>query len=263
MAAQVRDDAVEEIGQGLLPIVGLEDVLLFDRHPGQLLAPAGELVALPHVLLLGVEQLAPRRQPLPSVACPVLRHPSSPFRSRTERLAARSQLKRSMVPAPSSTWSGFSSVTLRPDSFGDSSRTRSARIAASYETPSFRPQFSESGTSVKSITSTSKWTTSRSQRLSIPVRARRAAPSGSAATVCTSTTETLRLAICSRSNPVACCGPQPKTVTCSGVSSGSWPPAAASSGAAPSTASMWAMPIQSRAPSVTLFGTLRSAWLSK
>jgi hypothetical protein len=61
--------AVEELGQRLLPVVRLEDVLLLDRHPGQLLAPAGELVALPHVLLLGVEQLAPGRQPLLSRPC--------------------------------------------------------------------------------------------------------------------------------------------------------------------------------------------------
>jgi hypothetical protein len=33
--------AVEELGQGLLPVVRLEDVLLLDRDPGQLLAPAG------------------------------------------------------------------------------------------------------------------------------------------------------------------------------------------------------------------------------
>src|SRR4051812_39397665 len=65
---------VEELRQGLLPVVRLEDILVLDRYPWQLLAPAGELVALPHVLLLGVEQLAPRRQPLLAGSCPVLRH---------------------------------------------------------------------------------------------------------------------------------------------------------------------------------------------
>src|SRR4051812_42032938 len=68
---------VEELGQGLPPVVRLEDVLLLDRYPRQLLAAAGELVALPHVLLLGVEQLAPRRQPLLPGPCPLLSHPSS------------------------------------------------------------------------------------------------------------------------------------------------------------------------------------------
>src|SRR3954447_27005619 len=50
--------AVEELGKGLLPAVRLEDVLLLELHPGQLLAPAGELVSLPHVLLLALEELA-------------------------------------------------------------------------------------------------------------------------------------------------------------------------------------------------------------
>jgi hypothetical protein len=71
--------AVEELGQRLLPGVRLEHVLPVDRYPGQLLAPAGKLIAVAHVLLLGVEQLAPRRQPLVPGPSPVLRHPSSHF----------------------------------------------------------------------------------------------------------------------------------------------------------------------------------------
>src|SRR5437762_9947997 len=55
---------VEELGQGLLPFVRLEDVLLLDRYPGQLLAPAGELVALPYVLLLALEELHAGGKPL-------------------------------------------------------------------------------------------------------------------------------------------------------------------------------------------------------
>jgi hypothetical protein len=68
---------VEELRQGLLPVVRLEGVLLLDWHPGQLLALSGKVVAMAHVLLLGVEQLAPRRQPLLPGPRPVLRHPSS------------------------------------------------------------------------------------------------------------------------------------------------------------------------------------------
>src|SRR2546423_5244596 len=55
--------AVEEFSQRLPPIVRLEDVLLLDRDPGQLLAPAGKLVATPHQRLLGLEELKPRRKP--------------------------------------------------------------------------------------------------------------------------------------------------------------------------------------------------------
>jgi hypothetical protein len=46
----------EEVGERLPSLSGLEGVVLLDRHPGQLLAPAGELVAVAHVLLLGVKQ---------------------------------------------------------------------------------------------------------------------------------------------------------------------------------------------------------------
>jgi hypothetical protein len=76
--------AVEELGQGLPPAVRLEDVLLLDRHPGQLLARAGELVALPHVVLLALEELAAGGKPFLSRPHFVLRHcvTSCPLRSR-------------------------------------------------------------------------------------------------------------------------------------------------------------------------------------
>jgi hypothetical protein len=54
---------VEELRQGLRALPHVEDVLLLDRNPGQLLAHPGDLVASVSVPLLGVEQLAARRQP--------------------------------------------------------------------------------------------------------------------------------------------------------------------------------------------------------
>jgi hypothetical protein len=47
--------AVEEVGEALRAGFRVEDVLLLDRHPGQLPPPARQLVALSHVLLLGLE----------------------------------------------------------------------------------------------------------------------------------------------------------------------------------------------------------------
>jgi hypothetical protein len=55
--------AVEEISKALGPISRLEDVLILDRDPGQLLPPARQLIAPSHVFLLGREQLFARRQP--------------------------------------------------------------------------------------------------------------------------------------------------------------------------------------------------------
>ena len=71
--------AVEEVGERLRPLVRLEGVRLLDRHPGQLSAPAGELIAAAHVLLLGHEQLLAGRQPLVSRSHRVLRASGSSF----------------------------------------------------------------------------------------------------------------------------------------------------------------------------------------
>src|SRR5262249_49619181 len=73
--------AAEEVGERLRPRNRLELVLLLDRHPGQFPAPAGELIALPHVLLLGVEQLLAGRQPLLSRSHRVFGHRGPPFSS--------------------------------------------------------------------------------------------------------------------------------------------------------------------------------------
>jgi hypothetical protein len=70
---------VEDVVERLRPLVGLEGVLLLDRHPGELLAPAGELIALAHVLLLGIKQLPAGGQPLLSRSHRVLGHRGSPF----------------------------------------------------------------------------------------------------------------------------------------------------------------------------------------
>ena len=70
---------VEEVGERLRPLVRLEGVGLLDRHPGELPAPAGELIALAHVRLLGVQQLLAGGQPLLSRSHRVLGHRGSPF----------------------------------------------------------------------------------------------------------------------------------------------------------------------------------------
>ena len=48
--------AVEQLGERLLSRLGLETILLLERHPGQLAAGPGDLVAEPGVLLLAREQ---------------------------------------------------------------------------------------------------------------------------------------------------------------------------------------------------------------
>src|SRR5215207_6616335 len=70
--------AVEELGKRLRPLVGLEDVLLLDRNPRQIPAPAGELIALAHIRLLGIEQLTPFGEPFVSCPFAVVRHGQSP-----------------------------------------------------------------------------------------------------------------------------------------------------------------------------------------
>src|SRR5581483_2750321 len=57
----------EEIRERRAPLVGVEAILLVHAHPGQRLAPPGELVTEPRELLLGFQQLETRREPL--VAC--------------------------------------------------------------------------------------------------------------------------------------------------------------------------------------------------
>jgi hypothetical protein len=56
--------ASEEVLQRGAPLVGLESVLLVDPHPRQPLALSRRLVALPRELLLRLEQLEPRGEPL-------------------------------------------------------------------------------------------------------------------------------------------------------------------------------------------------------
>ena len=64
----------EELVQRLLPVGGLEDVLLLDRDPGELLASAGKFVPLPHVPLLSLKQLPSGRKPVFTSSCLVVNH---------------------------------------------------------------------------------------------------------------------------------------------------------------------------------------------
>src|SRR5205807_10136063 len=70
---------VEELRQRLGPLVGLEAVLLLNRHPGKVLAHLRELVVAPGELLLFHEQLVSRRLPLPLGCHCVLRHRVPPM----------------------------------------------------------------------------------------------------------------------------------------------------------------------------------------
>src|SRR6185437_14243644 len=54
----------EEVGQRCVAVLGLEDVVLLNRHPRQLPPALRQLVAAAGVLLLRVEQVEPGGQPL-------------------------------------------------------------------------------------------------------------------------------------------------------------------------------------------------------
>src|SRR5690242_6084588 len=70
--------AVEELRERLRPFARFERVLLLDRHPGQLAAPARELVPSARMLLLCDEQLPACGQPVVSCSHGVLGHCVSP-----------------------------------------------------------------------------------------------------------------------------------------------------------------------------------------
>jgi hypothetical protein len=65
---------LEELGERLLTVLGMEEVVLIDRNPGQLLTRARDLIACAKVPLLGFEQLSARRQPLLAGSGRVLHH---------------------------------------------------------------------------------------------------------------------------------------------------------------------------------------------
>src|SRR5436190_1810539 len=111
---------VEELGKGLLPIVRLEDVLLLDPDPGQLLASACQVVAPAHVFLLGVEQLPPCCQPLVSARGSVLSHHVSPSVAQpvspiqlAKWLTMRS--RRSRTRSGAASWSGSAAGRRRSE----------------------------------------------------------------------------------------------------------------------------------------------------
>src|SRR5436190_1832029 len=60
--------ASEKVGQRGIPFIGVEAVRLVDPHPRQLLPPARQFVAPPRKLLLCIEQIEPRREPV--FTCP-------------------------------------------------------------------------------------------------------------------------------------------------------------------------------------------------
>src|SRR5205085_5244814 len=66
--------AVEEIGEGLRTVLGLEAVVLLEWDRGQLAPLPGQLVAAAGELLLLLQQLVALRLPLLLRADPVLRH---------------------------------------------------------------------------------------------------------------------------------------------------------------------------------------------
>src|SRR5262245_44719406 len=69
----------EEVLERGAPFIGLETVVLVEADPRQLLAPLRQLVAAPCELLLRLEQLEPRCQPLLTRPGRVSRHRSSPL----------------------------------------------------------------------------------------------------------------------------------------------------------------------------------------
>src|SRR5919199_518013 len=94
--------AAEQVGEGRVPLVGLEAVVLVDRDPGKLLTPPGQLVAPPGQLLLGLEQLEPRREPLLARSCPVLGHAGIIAERRPRWGAGAPRASRRRAPARSS-----------------------------------------------------------------------------------------------------------------------------------------------------------------
>src|SRR5204863_2020611 len=73
----------EEVRQRSATLVGLESIRLVDSDPGQLLPPPRQLVAAPRELLLRLEQLEPRCQPLLTCSSLVLDHHSDLLLSTT------------------------------------------------------------------------------------------------------------------------------------------------------------------------------------
>ena len=65
---------VEQLYQRLLPVLGVEDVLLVDAHPRELLALLRDLLVEPPELLLALQELPARRRPLFHRSDRVFRH---------------------------------------------------------------------------------------------------------------------------------------------------------------------------------------------
>src|SRR5215813_11259140 len=83
----------EEVGQRRLPFVGLEAIGFIDLNPWKLLTKARQFVAVPRKLLLRLEQLESRAEPLLTGPGRVFRHHSCLLRrgSRVPRRRSTSQ----------------------------------------------------------------------------------------------------------------------------------------------------------------------------
>ena len=126
--------------------------------------------------------------------------------------------KASSVDPSAAPCSGFSSVTVRVATRGSATSVSSAASAEASGTPTFRPVFCDSGASVKSMTSTSKWTAIRAQSGGSAASASSAAWPGFAISAAADVVAICRPAICSRSQAVACDSSKPSSDSRAGCS---------------------------------------------
>ena len=133
----------------LLPVAVVAAIVLSGGHALFLVDPARLLLRRPAAALGPPRRLGLRAR----------RALGRPARDRG-RQAAGERLQRRPVGAPCS---GFSSVTVSVATRGSATSVSSAASADASGTPTLRPVFCDSGASVKSMTSTSKWTAMRSE----------------------------------------------------------------------------------------------------
>jgi hypothetical protein len=84
--------AVEQFGEGLLTICGVEPVLRADRHPGQIAALGRDLLVPSRLLGLEPRKLLPGRLPFLAASYPVLGHGASSGRATPVRRPVTAKL---------------------------------------------------------------------------------------------------------------------------------------------------------------------------